>query len=338
MAIPAEKPATKSKEAAEKDAREAERELFERAGYPPLAEDEKELTDGERMVAATEYKHLDTHAMLVKNTGWTKQVTGSSMVHTRQLNAIRSVQAAHSKLLRDVMDGLKTIQRQMDSLERQGFFSAEDSLNPDMNPLLGKSRTRRFPASLLNELLLLTAGEIPFNEQERVVRFFDDVPRIVALERYILRKVEFSSKGFVLAMVRELCTNEYRVEYAYPVDQYYEQLVYIPERLKRFIVATAQRAADKAKAYLPVKEIDKQAKIAFQPSQVAKEVDKSQMHLTPTKRKKLAEKMDPTGTTSEEDDGDAEEAGEPEAKKPKKQAQTKGSSKGKKGKKSEPKK
>ncbi len=81
--------------------------------------------------------------MLEKNTAWTKQIAGSSMVHTRQLNAIRSVQAAHSQTLRDIMDAVKAVQRQLKNLEHHGMIPGEDSINPDLNPLLGKPETRR---------------------------------------------------------------------------------------------------------------------------------------------------------------------------------------------------
>ncbi len=171
-------------------------------------------------------------------------------------------------------------------------------------------------------------GFLPFDSQEKVIAFCEEVPRLVALERYVLRNCTFSTSGFVVAMIRLICSNEYRAEYSYPVDQYYEHLVYIPDRLKRFIVATAQTAADKAKAYLPLKEIDKQARVAFQASQVRREVDKSQMHLVPAKRKKLADPTHPfTSSDEEEDDG------EPQAKKSKKAAKGKGKGKSTKSKK-----
>ncbi len=150
-----------------------------------------------------------------------------------------------------------------------------------------------------------------------MVTFFEDLQRIVALERYVLRNVKFTQKGFVVGMIRLICTNDYRREFAYPVDQYYEHLVYIPERLKRFIVATAQRAADKAKAYLPASEIDKQARVSFQASQVNREADKKQMHLPPEKRSRPADPEHPFTDTSDEDEAN-EGNGQPKAKKAKK--------------------
>ena len=146
------------------------------------------------------------------------------------------------------------------------------------------------------------------------MEFCESVPRMVALERYVLRNCTFTANGFVLAMIRLICSNDYRAEYAYPVDQYYEHLVYIPDRLKRFIIATAQTAAEQAKAYLPLKQIDKQARVAFQASQVRREVDKRQMHKEPEKRRKLAHPEHPFTSSSEEEEDD----GKPKAKKPKK--------------------
>ncbi len=131
-------PAQKSKEAAKKDALDAERQLFDRAGYPHPAEEETVPTEAERDLAASKYKDMMPRAQLEKNTAWTKQIAGSTMHHTRQLNALRTVQAAHSKTLRDVMDALSAIQRQLRKWEKQGIVPGEDSLNPDINPLLGK--------------------------------------------------------------------------------------------------------------------------------------------------------------------------------------------------------
>ncbi len=327
--MPADKPAQKSKAAAEKEARDAEAELLERAGIPQVADDEHALTDGERMLAAQEYKGLSERAMLERNTGWTKQAAGSCMVHTRQMNAIRSVQAAHSKILRDVMDTLKAVQRQLKALEKHGGAPGEDSLNPDLNPLLGMPETRRFPLLFLT-LFLLAAGYLPFDSQEKVVEFCESVPRMVALERYVLKTCPFTVNGFVLAMIRLICSNDYRIEYAYPVDQYYEQLVYIPDRLKRFIIATAQTAADHAKAYLPLKQIDKQARIAFQASQVRREINKQEMHKAPEKRRKPLDPEHPFTSSSEEEDKE----GKPKAKKTKKDRKGQAGP-GKKGKKSE---
>ena len=89
---------------------------------------------------------------------------------------------------------------------------------------------------------------------------------------------------------------------------------------KRFLVATAQTAAERAKAFIRTRDIERQLRTAFQASQVDKEPNVEEAHLPKAKRSKHA-----FDTTSSED----EEGEEPQKKKTKK-------NKGGPGKKSKP--
>ncbi len=139
---------------------------------------------------------------------------------------------------------------------------------------------------------IISASYLPFNTQSEVIKFFESWERTVALQKYVTRNIDFSQRGFVLALIRLCCTPEYRRQYSYPVGQLYENLTYIPARLvanesvsyylfliitsfrfKKFIVATTQTAADKAKAFMRIRDIERQARIGFQSSQVTKEAD-----------------------------------------------------------------
>ena len=82
-------------------------------------------------------------------------------------------------------------------------------------------------------------------------------------------------------------------------------------------MATTQTAADKAKAFMRLRDIERQARIAFQTSQVDKEAAWDQAHLPKEKRAKRAAK-EPVFTSSSEDEDKNEEAPSKKAKKGKK--------------------
>ena len=63
-----------------------------------------------------------------------------------------------------------------------------------------------------------------------MLHFFDSFERTVALQKYVIRNNDFSQRGFVLSMIRAICSPEYRRQYSYPVGQLYENLTYIPAR------------------------------------------------------------------------------------------------------------
>ncbi len=83
-------------------------------------------------------------------------------------------------------------------------------------------------------------------------------------------------------------------------------------------MATTQTAADKAKAFMRVKDIERQARIAFQTSQVDKEADWEQAHLPKEKRAKRVDKEGFTSTSSEDEDEEPPKKKKKQAKKAKK--------------------
>ena len=340
MAIPAEQVAGRSTAANRQAADDAEKELFERAGLDPPDEDEG-LTDGQRMLAATEYKHLSATDILKLNTKWTKQATGQIMGFRKELSGFRTVQQMHSKTLHDLCDTLAAIKRQLSNFEKHGILPGELAANPDLNPLLCKSSRKRvgFRTHLLTSYFFhsFSATHLPFNTQEQVLKFFDSWECTVALQKYVTRNQDFEQRGFVLGMIRMLCTPDYRRQYSYPVGQLYENLTYIPARLvenasvsncflllktltlsfrfKKFIVATTQTAADKANAFMRLKDIERQARVAFQSSQVDKEADWEHAHLPKEDR--------PKREFSSSEDSESAEPAKKKKKQPKKAAKGK---------------
>ncbi len=142
MAIPPDQIAGTSTEANHLAAERAELDLFERAGLDPP--EDSGPTDGEKHVMATEYKNLAAVEILKLNTRLTKQGTGQVMGLRRELAGLRTVQQAHSSTLREICDTLANIKRRLTNWEQQGILPSDLSANPDLNPLLGKSQTRRF--------------------------------------------------------------------------------------------------------------------------------------------------------------------------------------------------
>ena len=69
-----------------------------------------------------------------------------------------------------------------------------------------------------------------FTHQDQVIKFFESWERTVALQKYVVRNNDFTQRGFVLAVIRQICSPDYRRNHSYPVGQLYENLTYIPAR------------------------------------------------------------------------------------------------------------
>ncbi len=227
MGIPADQVAGRSTAAAKKAAEDAEQDLFERACLEPPVDEGP--SDGQRALAATEYKGLKGMEILKINTRLTKQAAGQVMGFRQELSGFRKVQLMHSATLHEILDALANIKRQLATFEHQGILPGELAANPDLNPMLG-SRKRAGFLHIPYTFLSFSATHLPFNTQQQVISFLDSWERTVALQKYVTRNTDFSQRGFVLAMIRLICTPEYRRRYSFPVGQLYENLVYIPAR------------------------------------------------------------------------------------------------------------
>ena len=230
MNIPADQVAGRSTAANKKAAADAELELFERAGLEPPPEDEGP-SDGQRALAADDYKSKAGTELLKLNTRYTKQAVGQVMGFRTELSNFRTVQQMQSATLHEIMDTLAGIKRQLATFEKHGILPGELAANPDLNPLLGKRR-KPVPLRLLSSQLFIsfTASYLPFTTQDQVLKFFDSWERTVALQKYVIRNNDFTQRGFVLAIIRQTCSPEYRRQYSFPVGQLYENLTYIPAR------------------------------------------------------------------------------------------------------------
>ena len=230
MAIPADQVAGKSTAAAKKAAEDAEKDLFERAGLEPPDEDEGP-TDGQRALAATHYHQLGGMDLMRLNVKLTKAATNQLMGFRKELAGFRTVQHMHSATMHEILDTLAHVKRQLATFEQHGILPGELAANPDLNPLLG-NHVENAPVS--NSSITLTfhisASYLPFTAQAQVLHFFDNWERTVALQKYVTRNCDFSQRGFVLAVIRLICSPEYRRQYSFPVGQMYEDLTYIPAR------------------------------------------------------------------------------------------------------------
>ncbi len=143
MAIPAEQVAGRSTAATKKAAADAELNLFERAGLDPPDDDEGP-TDGQRALARVTTEGMTGMEILKLNTRYTKQTANQVMGFRKELAGFRTVQQMHSATLHELCDTLAKIRRQLATFEDQGILPGELAANPDLNPLLCKSETRRF--------------------------------------------------------------------------------------------------------------------------------------------------------------------------------------------------
>ena len=147
MSIPPGQIAGRSTEAHKLAAAQAEKDLFERAGLEQPEEDDAP-TDGQRALAAEKFMHLSSAEVLKLNTNWTRQGLTQLMGLRREMSNFRTVQQMQSSTLHELCDTLAKISRQPSHFEQQGILPGELAANPDLNPLLGKSQTRRFSSRI----------------------------------------------------------------------------------------------------------------------------------------------------------------------------------------------
>ncbi len=161
MAVPAGQVAGKSTAANKLAAEQAEEELFERAGLErPI--DEAGPSDGQKVLAAEQYKHLPDSELLKVNTRYTKQALGQVMGFRRELSGFRTVQQMHSSTLHEICDTLAAINRKLESFEQHGILPGELAANPDLNPMLGTCRKRvGFPLLCFTHVFLPSPSFIP---------------------------------------------------------------------------------------------------------------------------------------------------------------------------------
>ena len=187
-----------------------------------------------------------------------KLVKASCAASFASLRVARDLQAIvdlNTSALARIQEDLLQVRRATARLDRP-FSIMETTDNPELNPHL--------------------AGEVPFDDLDRAIVFFNSIERNTALQRYIWVQVKWSPTTFTSQMVRLIFTYNFRTNYYFPGGLRYKGKAYLPEKIKKFLLNVTNYVATKSGGHFDRANVERQLRTLFHSSQVAKEQKKDQ--------------------------------------------------------------
>ncbi len=181
-----------------------------------------------------------------------KAATVSAFASLRAIRDLQAVVDVNTGALHRIQEELGQVRRATARMDRPlSIIETQD--NPELNPNL--------------------AGNVPFNDADTMLQFLRSVERSTALQRYIWVQVKWSASTFTSKMVRSIFTYAFREKYDWPGGLRYRGKLYLPDKIKRFLLNVTSFVANKSGGHFDIGNAERQLRILFQDSQVTKEIN-----------------------------------------------------------------
>ncbi len=176
----------------------------------------------------------------------------ASLRVARDLQVVADI---NTSALKRIQEELAQVRRATARMDRPlNIMETQD--NPELNPHL--------------------AGYVPFNDAQTMLHFLRSIERSTALQRYIWVQVKWSPSNFTSKMVRTIFTYAFREKYDWPGGLRYKGKVYLPDKIKTFLINVTSFVANKSGGHFDAAHVDRQLRVLFQDSQVAREMDQDE--------------------------------------------------------------